>query len=498
MSFEYKGPPVKKKKEPEETGITRRSFLKASLALGTALVAGRVVSDYLEEKKETDIPKEVPRPGNKETTSKEPDPDSRKAESEEEIEPDMDYAESLSDILDFEKDGPIRLTPEKMKRVREYWKERYRKEPKLKESLRYAYREMGSWIKYLHEAFEKYEVPKNFAYLAIPESHWNVKKMVSKANAVGYYQITGNTGRGYGMKIGPVVDERMHPIKSADLCARYLKEWHDKAKGGRKDDCEEYWLLALATYNGSFAQTYINSCNDKKKDATYKEFLKTIEDKLNKIKDDLLGNRLTHVVGRWESLASIAKKYGISYKEFQRANALKGINVKRGQALVIPTAHLSQAAKKKVFAAAISGFSENLNYPEKFNAIDDLIKEKFVTQQNQPINLKPPYVVQQEAGVSDSYTHTIKRGETLSILSRKYGVKVKKIAEANKALKINNLKPGDKISIPDAKGKIRNKKAKSLITEAQKHRVSVSEMGFKNQHVRDWQKPLPNGTELWV
>lgn len=507
-SFEYMGAPPKNndvpkkkqtsrsKEEPKNgEAVTRRTFLKLGSAFITALVAGREVDDFLTGKKEAGRGEEISKSENNESIPKEPTPDNRGAENEAEIEPDMDYAESLSDILDFDKEGSIRLTPETMKRVREYWKERYKKDPKMRASLKYAYREMGCWQKHLKEAFRRNSVPEHMVYLAIPESHWNVKKMISEAEAVGYYQIRRSTGKNMGLKIGTVIDERMDPIKGADLCARYLKEWHDKANGGRKDDRQEYWSLALAAYNGSFAQTYINECAKEKREVSGWEFLKTIEDKLNKIKDDLRENKLKHIVGRLESLGSIAKKYGISHKEFQRVNALKETKLKRGQSLLIPTVNLGHEAKKRVFAAEISGFSENLNYPEKFNAVRELIEERFVTEQKPEIDFKL-YTIQQEADVVNPNYHTVKKGENPSMLSRKYGVSIKKIAKGNKSINLNKIKPGDILSIPGAKVKGKNSKAKSLITEAIRNGIPIKDMGFKNQHVRDWQAALPNGTEL--
>jgi len=500
MSFEYKSASPKKKR-PKEVDLEKRETLrtifgavKIVAGLTATGLAARKFSERGEPKEETVI---YPNPEKEERPpERRPEQEEEKTEPEE-VEPDMDYAESLSDILDFDKEGAIQLTPEKMKRVREYWKERYKKDPRLRESLEYAYREMGCWLEYLREAFIRNRVPEKMVYLAIPESHWNVKKMVSKANAVGYYQITGKTGRDMGMKIGTVIDERMDPIKGADLCARYLKEWHDKAKGNQKEDRQEYWSLALATYNGSFAQTYINECVRTKKEASYEEHLKVIEEKLNKIKDDLRKNELRHNVGRRETLRDIAKKYGVSHKEIQRANVLKGSHLRKNQSLIIPTANLSHDAKKKVFAAAISGFSENLNYPEKFNAIYERIEEGFVAEQKPTINLRP-YTIRQEVGVALHNSHTVRKGETASMISRKYGVPVKKIAKSNKSINLNNIRPGDILDIPNLKGKGRSTKAKNLVTEAMRNGIPIKDMGFKNQHVRDWQAALPDGTELRV
>ena len=57
------------------------------------------------------------------------------------------------------------------------------------------------------------------------------------------------------------------------------------------------------------------------------------------------------------------------------------------------------------------------------------------------------------AGPDRESKHVVKKGETLSSISRSYGVKVKDILKANPSLTVkSNIKPGQKLSIPGKGG----------------------------------------------
>lgn len=89
------------------------------------------------------------------------------------------------------------------------------------------------------QAIEKEGIPIELKYLPVIESAMN-PDAVSRAGAVGLWQIMLQTARGLGLEINTLVDERRDPVRSSEAAARYLRELYDIYKD---------WSLAIAAYN---------------------------------------------------------------------------------------------------------------------------------------------------------------------------------------------------------------------------------------------------------
>jgi membrane-bound lytic murein transglycosylase D len=89
------------------------------------------------------------------------------------------------------------------------------------------------------ENLAKYKMPLELKYLAIVESALNPAAR-SRAGAQGLWQFMYGTGKLFGLKINSYVDERCDPLKSTEAACMYMKYLYSIYKD---------WSLVLAAYN---------------------------------------------------------------------------------------------------------------------------------------------------------------------------------------------------------------------------------------------------------
>jgi len=326
---------------------------------------------------------------------------------------------------------------------------------------------MRKWIVEIQKIFSKYNIDEKFIYLAIAESGFRTKA-VSPDAAIGPYQITSKTALNYELLITKTYDERLDPIRSAELCAIHLKD------GLKISDNNE--PFALMDYNGGYTKQYILDVINNEKKLSKKEIepqkdmegniliytlskndtLENIAKKFNtsvtrlKIINDIKdfevrklrpGKKLiipegrkitfekfntwlehkintiikeyetiyTYIVRPGDTLSTIAEKFHENYHEIMALNNLQNDDIKIGQKLRIP--YLEQKRKERVLEI-LSDYRENINYPSKFYAIFDIIKQNKLLNRfhNATIDyyeIKPPSEKLQ------TFNYTIQNGDTL-------------------------------------------------------------------------------------
>ena len=127
---------------------------------------------------------------------------------------------------------------------------------------------------------------------------------------------------------------------------------------------------------------------------------------------------IRHKVNKGESLYSIAKKYHVSIEDLKDANTASAKSIKPGDRLIIP-AQKKEASGKKIKSAD----------PEK----DIASKKKASKETVAPEIIAGPG----KASPADLY-HLVKKGDTLSSISRKYSVSRRKSAGLSSTASMRN------------------------------------------------------------
>lgn len=358
---------------------------------------------------------------------------------------------------------------------------------------------MQPWFNGIREQFKKYNVPEKFIYLSIAESNFNMDAVSNKA-AIGPFQITKDTAQlsVFNMSVSKYYDERRDPIRSAELCAKHLRKSFDKFFRIHHNSEEDSWKLALMDYNGGYINKYAKYLN--KKDQETKPRALTMHvvkkgDSLSKIADkyntsvvllrkanfgneELTQKKLTSLkpgstiiipqertpitfagFNQWletrinaeisqilssnsievksgDTLSGIAKKYNSTVLELQTLNNLPSTEIKLGQKLKVP---LTKNQKVDLAINKISGYSENINYPEKFYAIYDVIKEQDL--ETKLLKSKQTYI---EIPISKT---TFTQKPTLNNIAKRYKVSIQKLKQLNPAIRFTNVAIPKKIKI---------------------------------------------------
>lgn len=181
----------------------------------------------------------------------------------------------------------------------------------------------------------------------------------------------------------------------------------------------------------------------------------------------------THVVKRGETLASIARKYGVTTASIRSANKI-GNRVKRGQRLKIntykrtyvqtPSAVPNDTVQAQVVPTdSITVETDSLATPQQPQAqqseaqtrVSNAMSTAQQTQQAQrPAQSGNNRSTTTQRNRNNSSTqqaattsHTVKRGENLTKIAQKYGVTVDEIRKANN-IKGDDIKAGQTLKIP--------------------------------------------------
>ncbi|MGW8286920.1 MAG: LysM peptidoglycan-binding domain-containing protein [Desulfobulbales bacterium] len=276
----------------------------------------------------------------------------------------------------------------------------------------------GRFVPMIHEHLREAGLPEDLAYLAMIESGFN-ERAYSRARAVGVWQFIKGTGRNYGLEINSYVDERRDPIKSTQAAVAYLSDLYEEFGS---------WYLAVAAYNAGEGK--IRRAIQKYNTT---DFWELAHGRYLKLETKRYVPKLIAAI----LIAKEPEKYGFDI-EYEEPLAFETVEVPRWTALkaVALACDMEPAELKKYNHELRKEFTppENTSYPFKVP-----VGKKIFVEKNLP---------RVQAVVTTGFkNHTVRYGETLERICRKYGLTRTLVLKSNN-LRSSGIQPGQRLRIP--------------------------------------------------
>ncbi len=280
----------------------------------------------------------------------------------------------------------------------------------------------GKYFPLLRKILREEGVPEELTYLAMVESGLNPVAR-SWARAVGMWQFMKGTGRLYGLRTSSWYDERRDFEKATRAAARHLSDLH--AEFGD-------WYLAMAAYNSGAGRVYRGIRRSGSTDFwTMRRYLP---------------RETRNYVPSFLATAIICmnpKEYG--FHGVERADEIQFETVSVDDCVDLETLARCASTDASVLRElnpelvhwctppATKGYKLRVppggseGFAERYGAIPDENKRNWIM-------------------------HTVRRGETLGGIARKYGIGTDIVMEVNKIKSARRLSIGKSLMIPIPKG----------------------------------------------
>lgn len=373
-------------------------------------------------------------------------------------------------------------------------------EPKVEKSLRIPVEinsRVEKWIEYFtvkdRERFQRFldrgqhyreivqnvleenDLPSELYYLAMIESGYQTSAR-SVASAVGVWQFIKGTGERYGLMINSEVDERKDPIRATEAAAKYLRDLHNVFGS---------WHLALAAYNAGEYRVL---------QAVFRGRSRNFWDLVDA---NVLPRETAEYVPKFLAVVLIGKepeKYGFKINEVEspypnlRAVEVPG-NLKLDQ--ITSVAGIPAGVLKKFNPHLIKGRTPSRGSYEIWVPMQ---YADAVTKSNQrlvAIAAKSRVVAKNSASEAKSQNfHTVRAGENLARIAKKYKVTVGHLKRANN-LRSDRIYVGQRLRIQSPvyyaskRAYYKVRRGDNLTIIARKFGTSVSELRRKNNLKRN-------------
>lgn len=266
-------------------------------------------------------------------------------------------------------------------------------------------------------------MPLELTNLAMIESGFN-PRAYSRAHASGIWQFIKSTGRLYGLKVDSYVDERRDPEKSCRAAARHLRDLYEMFGD---------WPLALAAYN-SGAGNVERAIKRARTDDYWRLGLR-------RETRDYVPMFMASAMIMMEPAKygfDVAYEAPLEYDEVQVEGRTDFKAIAR--ACSVEPAVISELNPHLMKNCTPDGGTCSVRVP-RGSADSCLAALARIPKQER---------IAKASVVASDVNHTVRRGETLSRIARKYGTTVTAIAAANGIKNYHRLRVGQVLAIPGA------------------------------------------------
>jgi len=268
-------------------------------------------------------------------------------------------------------------------------------------------------------------LPHSLRYLPMVESGYN-PRAVSRAAAVGMWQLMAPTARGLGVHVSPLIDERRNPFRSTEAAAAFLEALHRQFGS---------WFLTLAAYNAGPARI--------ERVLRDKAPLEPRTDSLYWALRDQFPRETQNFIPKFLAAVRVAvdpQRYGLDIPDSTTAFAFDRVSVPDATTLDV----VADAA------GVDQGEIERLN-PEVLRGITPPGKKTYLRV---PPGRGPTFT-EQYAKIPPRrrvtfVEHRVQRGETLTGIARRYGIPLRDLEAANPKARPRLLQIGQRLIVPIA------------------------------------------------
>jgi membrane-bound lytic murein transglycosylase D len=284
-----------------------------------------------------------------------------------------------------------------------------------------AYRRSGRYRPAILKALKEAGLPEELSWLPLIESGFKIRAL-SRSRALGLWQFIASTGYKFGLKRDMWVDERMDPEKSTAAAIAYLKELHQIFGD---------WTTALAAYN----------CGEGK-------VLKCIRTQRINYLDNFwdLYERLpvetAFYVPKLMAVFHILKDpetHGFILPPVDEEIEAEAVTIDKQVHLETIAGHIDTSYRllKSLNPALRYNYTPNSPYSLKIPKGKGAV---LLSKLNDIPVSSPP--------ISAYFIHRVRKGESLSVIARRYGTSMRAIMVLNGLRRSNYIRTGWKLKIP--------------------------------------------------